>query len=194
MSELLAQFRDIGRDLFQAHLVTSHGGNMSIRLGNHLIITRRGSMLGRLTEKDLIKVDLSESESKLKLPSSELLVHKEIYNHTDALAVIHAHSPEATVRSLLEDVIVPLDIEGAYLLGKVPVVSTKAPPGSKEVALLLSKALKQHKIVVLRGHGTFAIGQFLEEAFHWTSTLEVSCKILNVMGMLGVEPEELPRS
>ena len=30
---------------------------------------------------------------------------------------------------------------------------------------------------MLRGHGSFAIGQTLDEAFHWSSTLEESCQI-----------------
>ena len=41
----------------------------------------------------------------------------------------------------------------------------------------LAKVLQQYKIVMLRGHGSFAIGQTLDEAFHWSSTLEESCQI-----------------
>jgi len=36
------------RDLYLTGLVTSHGGNMSLRLGEKILITRRGSMLGYL--------------------------------------------------------------------------------------------------------------------------------------------------
>ncbi len=42
----------------------------------------------------------------------------------------------------------------------------------------LAAALQQYKIVFLRGHGSFAIGQTLDEAFHWSSTLEESCEII----------------
>jgi len=45
---ILSQFQTVGRDLFSQGLVSSHGGNLSIRLGDRLIITRRGSMLGNL--------------------------------------------------------------------------------------------------------------------------------------------------
>ncbi len=31
---------------------------------------------------------------------------------------------------------------------------------------------------MVRGHGSFAVGQMLEEAFQWTSSLEASCKAL----------------
>jgi L-fuculose-phosphate aldolase len=47
-------FRDIGRDLYTANMISSHGGNLSVRLGDHLIIKRRGAMLGQLKPHDLI--------------------------------------------------------------------------------------------------------------------------------------------
>ena len=36
-------FRDIGRDLFLRGLVSSHAGNISLRIGQKICITRRGS-------------------------------------------------------------------------------------------------------------------------------------------------------
>jgi len=41
----------------------------------------------------------------------------------------------------------------------------------------LANALQAYKIIVLRGHGSFAIGQTVDEAYHWSSTLEESCEI-----------------
>ncbi len=41
-------FREIGRDLYTSNMISSHGGNLSIRLGDRLIIKRRGAMLGNL--------------------------------------------------------------------------------------------------------------------------------------------------
>jgi len=34
------------------------------------------------------------------------------------------------------------------------------------------------KAAMVRGHGSFAVGQMLEEAFQRTSSLEASCKAL----------------
>ena len=47
-SAIYEQCRDIGRDCFLSGLVSSHAGNMSVRVGDRLVITRRGSMLGRV--------------------------------------------------------------------------------------------------------------------------------------------------
>ena len=40
-----AQFQTVGRDLFTRGLVSSNSGNLSMRLGDQVIITRRGAML-----------------------------------------------------------------------------------------------------------------------------------------------------
>jgi hypothetical protein len=47
----LTQFQNVGRALSNRGLVSSASGNLSIRMGDHLIITRRGSNLGGLFKK-----------------------------------------------------------------------------------------------------------------------------------------------
>jgi L-fuculose-phosphate aldolase len=42
----------------------------------------------------------------------------------------------------------------------------------------VATALQDYKIIMLRGHGSFAIGQTLDDAFFWSSTLEEACQIL----------------
>ena len=55
--------REIGRDLYTADMVSSHGGNISIRLGDRIIIKRRGAMLGNLKPHDLIETGLEKNDS-----------------------------------------------------------------------------------------------------------------------------------
>jgi L-fuculose-phosphate aldolase len=170
-------FREIGRDLYVADMVSSHGGNLSIRLGDRVVIKRRGAMLGRLKPHDLIETGLEKNDSGVALASTELLVHRTIYKMTPALAIVHCHPRSAIAFSLSRDEIVPIDNEASYLLKKVPVIWEEFASGSPEMAKHLAETLAQYKIVMLRGHGSFAIGQTLDEAFHWSSTLEESCQI-----------------
>jgi L-fuculose-phosphate aldolase len=170
-------FREIGRDLYIADMVSSHGGNLSIRLGDRVVIKRRGAMLGRLKPHDLIETGLEKNDSGVALASTELLVHRRIYQTTPALAIVHCHPRAAIAFSLSRDEIVPIDNEASYLLKKVPVIWEEYASGSPEMAKHLAETLAQYKIVMLRGHGSFAIGQTLDEAFHWSSTLEESCQI-----------------
>jgi L-fuculose-phosphate aldolase len=170
-------FRDIGRDMYVANMISSHGGNLSIRLGDRVVIKRRGAMLGNLKPHDLIETGLEKNDSGVALASTELLVHRAIYMNTPALAVVHCHPRTAIAFSLSRDELVPIDNEASYLLKKVPVVAEEFASGTPEMANKVAKALQNYKIIMLRGHGSFAIGQTLDEAFHWSSTLEESCQI-----------------
>jgi L-fuculose-phosphate aldolase len=170
-------FRDIGRDLYVAGMVSSHGGNISVRYGDRVIIKRRGAMLGQLKPHDLIETGLEKNDSGVALASTELIVHRAIYKATPALAVLHCHPRTAIAFSLSRDEIVPIDNEASYLLKKVPVVTEEFPSGTPEMANKVAAALQSYKIIMLRGHGSFATGQTLDEAFHWSSTLEEACDI-----------------
>ena len=88
---ILSQFQTVGRDLFTRGLVSSHSGNLSIRLGERIIITRRGIMLNCLEEHDLIETGISKNNRSTLLASIELAVHRAIYRETQALAIVHAH-------------------------------------------------------------------------------------------------------
>ena len=165
---------------------------MSVRLGDRILITRRGSQIGRLTTDDLIETRLYEDDSYIMLTSSEIPVHRAIYLNTAALAIIHAHPRYAIALSLLEDEIVPVDVEGSYLLHRVPVVSSEMASGS-ELAGVVSEALKQHKIIMVRGHGCFATGQLLEEAYQWVSCLDESSEVIHHVRTLGGEVKEYRR-
>ena len=187
---MLEMFGKIGRDIYLGGLVSSHAGNMSVRLGDRILITRRGSMIGRLGPGDLIETGLDEDDAMVTLASSELVVHRAIYKATSALAVVHAHPPHAVALSLVADHLVPVDSEGSYLLHRVPVVAAAKTIGSSEVASVVAPALKDHKVVMLRGHGSFAVGEMLEEAFMLTSSLEFSSRILYLVRGLGQETME----
>jgi L-fuculose-phosphate aldolase len=171
-------FREIGRDLYAQNMVSSHGGNLSIRLGDRVIIKRRGAMLGQLKPHDLIETGLEKNDSNVALASTELLAHRTVYLKTPALALCHCHPRTAIAFSLSRDEIVPIDNEGSYLLKKVPVITEEFASGTPQMANKVAEALKNYKIIMLRGHGSFAIGQTLDEAFFWSSTLEEACQIM----------------
>jgi L-fuculose-phosphate aldolase len=144
-------------------------------LGDHLIITRHGCQLGSLQEDDLIETGISKNDRFTPLASTELAVHRAIYQATPALAIVHAHPPHAIALSLTETKIVPNSAEGLATLGRVPVLGwhMEVKPGG--LADIIAQALKQHRAVMVRSHGSFATGQLLEEAYNSTTSLEESC-------------------
>ncbi len=175
---IFQQFVGVGRDLWDAQMISSHGGNISLRVGDRVIIKRRGAQLGRLQPHDLVETNLEKNDSGVALASTELLVHRAIYLKTPALAICHCHPRTAIAFSLSRDEIIPIDNEASYLLKKVPVIWEEFPSGTPEMANKLATALESYKIVMLRGHGSFAIGQTLDDALLLSTTFEEACQIM----------------
>ncbi len=187
---MLEQFSRFGRDLFLQGVNSSHSGNMSVRSGDRIFITRRGSMLANLAEGDIVETGLREDDSHITLASTEIKIHRAVYLQTSALAIVHAHPPFAVTLSMLEDEIVPVDTEGVYYFKSVPVIGASLTVGSDEVVEKLPPLLQNYKVAMVRGHGSFAVGQMLEEAFQWTSSLEASCKTLYLQRLLSPSREK----
>lgn len=167
----------IGKKLVDTGLVESHFGNISVRIGSRMLITRSGCALDEITEDGVVEVVLDGTCALDMIASSEAIVHRAIYRNTPALAIVHAHCPFAVTLSLLaeNDMIEPADSEGQYFLGQIPVV--RGGIGSGELADNLSSALASHRAAIVHSHGTFAIGRVLDEAYVMTTQVEHSCKI-----------------
>lgn len=181
------EFAWVGRDLYALGAVSSHGGNLSVRLDEErLLITRTGSMIGRLAPADIIETTLQACGDPRDAECSvELVVHRAIYAATGARAIVHAHAIHTVARAFVDDVIVPVDSESKLRLVDAPVVVTGDVVGSPEAADKLAAALAERRVAVLRTHGPFARGDSLEDAYQAISCLEASCRVLNVLDSIG---------
>ena len=170
--EIFQEFRRIGQFLDRRGLISSHGGNMSIRQGDKMLVKRRGAMLGDLNPWDVVEMSIEEIDSKIMIASTEALVHRAIYRETDHLAVVHCHPVYTIALSLIEDEITAIDAEGAFNLKKIPILDLKLPIGAHESAIHVPKMLNNYKVVVVRSHGIFAGAETLEEAYNWATVCE----------------------
>lgn len=174
----LRDFQTVGHDLFVSRLNNSHSGNLSIRMNRMMAITRSGSMLHRLEHGDIVETLIDGEDAETPRASRERPVHRAIFMNTNAQAIVHAHPPQLIALSFTTDKFMPVDAEGRYFFTRgIPVVEVTNAIASDEVAAKISPLLREFPIVVVRGHGTFAIGQTLEEGFHYTSSLEHSAMI-----------------
>jgi len=184
---LVSQFQAVGRDLCSRGLVSSHSGNLSIKLGERLCITRRGSMLSHLEEHDIVETGINKNDRFTPFASTELIVHRAIYKNTSASAVVHAHPAYAVALSFSEKRIIPRDIDGSQILSEVPVLGWDTTVKPAELAEAIAEALTTHKIVLVHGHGSFAAAQILDEAYHYTTALEESCRLLYLLKALRID-------
>ena len=180
---------EVGRDLYAHNLVTSHGGNLSVRRpAGGALITATGAMLGRLDETRLIAVDERGEplSPKAPAPSSNTDVHLAIYAaHAEARAIIHAHPVYAVARSLAmrevapEAEFAPINLEAQLILkSPVPVLTVDWENTADAVA----EALHRCPVVLVRGHGSFAMGTDLWQALNYTSVLEEAAQIATLAG------------
>lgn len=190
---MLEDFKRIGRMLFEEGLVGSHSGNLSVRQGEKIFITRSNALLGDLKDGDLVEVGLEPGE-KDKEASVELPVHRAIYQSTEAKAVVHAHPANGIALSIIyEQKIIPQDAEGQYYFKTVPVLKVRQAIGSDEVVKMLPPIFAGgYTIAMVRGHGSFAVGDTLEKAYQLTSSFENSCKVTNILKSIQPPPTATP--
>lgn len=166
-----------GKKLVEHDLVGSQFGNISVRKSEKMLITKSGSALDEINEDSVVELDIEKPCDLDRIASSETIVHRTIYKHTSALAIIHVHPAFAVIESMLVETesIVPINIEGEHFLHEIPIV--KGAPGTKDLADNVAQALIGHKGAIICGHGTFAIGKTLDEAYFITALVEQSCKL-----------------
>ncbi len=176
---------EVGSDLAARGLVTSHGGNLSVRRpAGGALITATGAMLGRLDAARLVAVEPSGAlvHEGAAAPSSNTAIHIAIYAaHPEARAIVHAHGPHSIARSLVmdSDSFHPANFEAHLVLGSsIPVLTVV----DHEAPAAVARALAECPIVIVRGHGTFAMAPDLWQALSYTTVLEEAAQILVLAG------------
>lgn len=181
LAALVDSLIEVGRDLRAANLVTSHGGNLSVRWEHGACITGTGTMLGRLAPADFAVVDSHGRARGMHdpKPSSDTAVHLAVYARIEAAgAVIHAHPIHTIALSFGWDVIRPINLEGQLFIPRVPVVEAPWESSAGPVA----EALEDSPIAVVRGHGVYARGADAWDALKVVTALEESAQILHLTG------------
>jgi len=181
--EIWQDIARFGRKTVLVGLTSSRFGNISLKLNNKIVITSTGSMLDELDQSKIVEVDLKGPCPQDAIASTEICVHRAIYQNTSFLAIIHTHSPCAVALSLVEpDAVEPIDSEGLHFLGSMPIVSGEF--GSDLLASNVSAALKNHRACIARGHGVFATGRSLDEAYTSACMAEHSSQVIYLVKAL----------
>ena len=187
--ELICQ---IGKLLYDRGYVAANDGNISVRVGEHLVMTPSGVSKGRMTPEMLLVTDLEGNVLEgNRHPTSEGKMHLAVYRHRpDVQAVVHAHPPVSTAfaacRKGLET---PYLAELVVGLGTVPCTRSFAMLSTEEVPESVVPYLPEHNAVLLANHGALTWGGDLWEAFDRMETVEHTAKIvLNIQTLGGGVP------
>ncbi|MFF9756413.1 class II aldolase/adducin family protein [Streptomyces sp. NPDC014344] len=173
-------------------LVVGTSGNVSVRVGDTVLVTPSGIPYDRLTPADVTGVDLTGRQVLGTLvPTSELPLHLAVHRATDARAVVHTHAVHATAVSTLVDELPAIHYMTAALGGPVR-VARYATYGTPELAENTLRALDGRTGCLMRNHGTLTHGATLDQAYDRTAQLEWMCRVwLTASSVPGMTPSLL---
>jgi L-fuculose-phosphate aldolase len=183
---------DYSKRSFRRGLVSGTGGNMSVRIPgtDEVLITPTGISLEEITPEInlLINLDGSVLENPCGLKSSkETGFHLAAYRlRPDVGAVAHLHPPYATAYSNKMRPLPMVTVSARGVLKEAPCIES-APAGSQELAGFVQQGLKQYpaaKVILMREHGTLALGADLANAYYLTDLAEDTAKIAFIEGSM----------
>ncbi|TYB34382.1 MAG: fuculose phosphate aldolase [Flexistipes sinusarabici] len=168
------QFVFYGKKCVDEGMTTSFFGNISLLQGDLLYITASGAMLDNLDRDDILQLNVKKKSSVDKSASSELCVHRKIYERTSFKGIIHAHSMYTVILAKYISQLTFQLAEVLPFLDCIPVVEGRS--GSLQLAEEVAAAAENSCLVVVKEHGVFAQASSLKEAYVRISALEYVSK------------------
>jgi L-fuculose-phosphate aldolase len=171
-------------------LVVGTSGNVSIRVGDYVAITPASFDYDLLTPALIVVLRLDgEMVEARSGPSSEAPMHLAIYKQCPSVAaVVHTHSPYATVLATLREEVRPLHYLLAELGGNVR-VAPYATYGTENLGANAAAALQDRNAVLLANHGAVTVGETLGSAYSRSVLLEWLCTLQYRSELLGDPPQ-----
>jgi L-fuculose-phosphate aldolase len=156
-----------GRRIAAHGLVVGPGGNLSVRVGDEIVVKASGVAFEEAGPDDYVAVNLADGrcDSEARKPTCEVLMHRKCYElRADVGAVAHTHSPFAT-----------------------GVASSGQPlkAAGMELARALGGVIGSANAVLLANHGVVAVGVNLREAFYRVLLIEEAAKSLVAASAVG---------
>lgn len=171
--ELRRKLAKVCRLLFKMGLSAHSEGNVSCRFNEDTFFIKKTRGVFRAAKpEDFVSIDAGGKSLSQGEPSTEKLLHLEIYHHFPEINfVIHTHPIKFIKTSWLQEGFLELPKESqAFLItGDVPVIGP-LPAGTRELAKGVVEKMKEEnkKAVILREHGLVVASPSIEEAFDLT--------------------------
>jgi L-fuculose-phosphate aldolase len=166
------------RRLASEGLVIGTAGNLSVRAGEHVVVTPTGCVLSDVEPDEMAVVALDGTPADDgPAPTSELGLHLGVYERFDWTgAVVHTHSPMATAVGCVLHELPPIHYQMLSLGGTVR-VAPYATFGSDELHRFVLDALEGHTAALMQNHGALTCGVGLDAAVEATFLLEWACSL-----------------
>lgn len=150
---------------------------------DHVLISPQGLSFAEVTAANLVKVNIigemvDQGSTELGIDHFGFAPHAAIYSmRPDVRCIIHIHTPATAAVSSMKCGLLPITQE-ALLLGDVSCFGYHGSLDNKEEKVEFQKALgPTAKVMILRNHGLLALGETVEEAFHYVYHSQQACEI-----------------
>jgi len=191
------QLLDVVNELYQFHIITATGGNVSVRCDDNpdeCWITPGSVFKGDLKPELMVRIgmDGEKRDPSAPSPSSEWPFHTQtLIKKPKANAVIHAHAPYATMLANTGIPFLPISSEAAFFgeIERIPFTM----PGTSDLAELVSEALKDESVVLMENHGIVVTGSSLRRACDTVQIIERTAEVIvGCYQATGKPPKVLP--
>ncbi len=200
VTELSAE-QTIRRDLAAAYrLVALHGWDdlifthISARVPgpeHHFLINPYGFTFDEITASSLVKVGLdgrSVGDTDATVNPAGFTIHSAIHEvRDDAGCVIHVHTPDGTAVATAREGLKPLNQTAQLVIDDLAYHDYEGVALDHDERPRLQQDLGTKNLMLLRNHGTLAVGRTVPEAFLRMYFLERACTMQVRTRILGID-------
>jgi ribulose-5-phosphate 4-epimerase/fuculose-1-phosphate aldolase len=185
------------RDLAAAYRLVAHFGwddlvatHISVRLPGDagFLINPFGMLFEEVRPADLVQVDMNGkilSETNWGVNEAGFVIHSAIHAaRPDAHCVLHLHTHDGVAVSMLEEGLLPLNQTAMLSSGGIAFHEFEGIAVDLDERERLAADLGDKNLMILRNHGTLALGETVADAFTYMYFLETACTIqVRALGM-----------
>lgn len=184
--ELVAYFM---RRLYDKNLTTCSGGNISLRVGEDLVLVTPSALDKGVLQADQVVLATMSGENltpKYK-PTIEAGMHLEVLRRRpEMMAVVHAHPAFATAFACMDGAELDINLSSeVFCMVDVVAQAGFAVAGSEELARITGEAMEKADVALMQNHGVITVGPTLLKAFDLIEVIEVTAKMNVIIKMVG---------
>ncbi len=146
---------------------------------DEFLINPYGFLFDEITASNLVKVNLKGkilSDTNNFINPAGFTIHSAIHeSREDAHCIVHLHSNDGVAVASLKDGLLPLSQTGMLVRSQIAYHDYEGVALFEEEKDRLVKDLGEARLMILRNHGTLALGKNVAEAFTNIYFLEKAC-------------------
>ncbi len=179
---------DIGRRMWSKNYTDGNGGNITIRVGDNLVLcTPTLISKGFINPEDICLVDLDGNQKAgWRKRTSEVNTHLAIMKAVpEAKSCLHAHPVYGTAFAVAgikpPTCLIP---EPEIFLGEIGLARYETP-GTPENARAVGEVAKDHQSIIMQNHGVICWGKDVEDVYWKMENTEAYCQTVYIASQLG---------